>query len=105
MGSLEGIFVADPQEVKQLIDSEKDVYFGEVLGKHSEIFGPISENEITMVSDDPAFVKLFEAHNLSSGFVPLTTSNTSMATAAKMAKMATTTLATRTYRLKVNFIA
>ena len=70
MGSLEGIFVADPKEVKQLIDSEKEVYFGEVLGKHSEIYGPISEGEIKMVSDDPAFVKLFEAHDLSSGFCP-----------------------------------
>jgi hypothetical protein len=70
MGSLEGIFVADPKEVKQLIDSEKDVYFGEVLGKHSEIYSPISDDEITMVSDDPAFVELFEAHDLSSGFCP-----------------------------------
>lgn len=70
MGSLEGIFVANPQKVKQLIDSEKEVYFGEVLGKHSEICGPISEGEITMVSDDPGFVELFEAHDLSSGFCP-----------------------------------
>lgn len=70
MGSLEGIFVADPQRVKQLIDSEEEVYFGEVLGKHSEIYGPISEGEITMVSDGSAFVGLFEAHDLSSGFCP-----------------------------------
>ena len=70
MGRLEGIFVANPQKVKQLIDSEEDVYFGEVLGKHSEIYGPISEDEIKMVSDDPALVELFEAHDLSSGFCP-----------------------------------
>ena len=70
MGSLEGIFAANPQKVKQLIDSGKEVYFGEVLGKHSEIYGPISEGEITMVSDDLAFVGLFETHDLSSGFCP-----------------------------------
>ena len=70
MGSLEGIFVANPQKVKQLIDSEKEVYFGEVLGKHSEIYGPISEDEMTMVAVEPALVELFEAHDLSSGFCP-----------------------------------
>jgi hypothetical protein len=71
MGSLEGIFVASQKEVKRLIDSQKEVYFGEVLGKHSEIYGAITENEITMVSDDPAFVGLFDAHDLSSGYCPL----------------------------------
>jgi hypothetical protein len=70
MGRLEGVFVADPQEVKQLIDSEKEVYFGEVLGRHSEICCDIGKDEITMVSDDPALVELFEAHDLSPGFCP-----------------------------------
>ena len=70
MGSLEGIFVADPEEVKRLINSQKEIYFGEVLGKHSEISSVITEGEITMVSDDPAFVKLFEFHDLSSGYCP-----------------------------------
>jgi hypothetical protein len=70
MGSLEGIFVADPEEVKRLINSQKEIYFGEVLGKHSEISGVITEGEITTVSDDPKVVKLFEDHDLSSGYCP-----------------------------------
>ena len=70
MGSLSGIFAADPQKVKQLIDNQKEIYFGEVLGKHSEIYGTMTENEITMVSDDPEVVKLFEDHDLSSGVCP-----------------------------------
>ena len=71
MGRLEGIFVASQKEVKLLIDSQKEVYFGEVLGKHSEIYGAMTENEITMVSDDPKVVKLFEDHHLSSGYCPI----------------------------------
>lgn len=46
-GSLEGLFVADEIEVKELIG--KEVYFGEVLGKHSEIYGVIEEQDIQEV--------------------------------------------------------
>jgi hypothetical protein len=36
MGALSGIFVAEEEAVEALIASGKEVYFGEVLGKHSE---------------------------------------------------------------------
>jgi hypothetical protein len=70
MGVLEGSFVADTEEVKKLIDSKKEVYFGEVLGKHSEISGRIEECDITLVTTEPKVVELFERHDLSSGYNP-----------------------------------
>lgn len=46
-GSLEGLFVATEEEVTSMIG--QDVYFGEVLGKHSEVQGTIEEGEIKKV--------------------------------------------------------
>ena len=69
-GSLEGVFVADKNHVKILLERPLGVYFGEVLGKHSEICGTIEDHEITLVTDDPAVVGLFNEHKLSSGFNP-----------------------------------
>lgn len=68
MGNLQGIFVADSSEVESIIGTE--VYFGEVLGKHSEISGPIEEGEITLVTEDKAAVKMFIKYKLWSGYNP-----------------------------------
>lgn len=69
-GSLEGIFVAYSEEVKQLIDSGVEVYFGEALGKHSEVCGSIEEREITFVTDNEEFVKMFVENDMQSGYNP-----------------------------------
>lgn len=50
-----GLFVATDEEVKNLIG--KQVYFGEYEGKHSEVYGTIEEEEITLVSDNPIVVE------------------------------------------------
>lgn len=50
MGDLESLFAATPSDVKSLIG--KEVYFGEVLGKHSDIHGTIEEGEITLLIED-----------------------------------------------------
>lgn len=50
MGNLDGLFVAEESEVAKILG--KEVYFGEVLGKHSEIYGTVDEEDITVVSDD-----------------------------------------------------
>jgi hypothetical protein len=50
VGSLEGLFIATQDEVDRAIG--KQVYFGEVLGKHSEIYGSIDPEDITVVSED-----------------------------------------------------
>jgi hypothetical protein len=49
-GEVEGIFVATESEVKEVIGM--DVYFGEILGKHSEVTGTIEEKEITKIDLD-----------------------------------------------------
>jgi len=50
MGSLDGLFIATQEEVDKAIG--KHMYFGEVLGKHSEVEGTLEAKEITLVSDD-----------------------------------------------------
>lgn len=50
MGSLEGLFVAEESDMQNLIGRE--IYFGEVLGKHSEVYGELEASDITVVSDD-----------------------------------------------------
>jgi hypothetical protein len=69
-GDLEGVFVADDKEVQEVIGEE--VYFGEVLGKHSEIYGTLDEEDITLISTDEKVVKLVEEYKLSMGFNPIT---------------------------------
>jgi hypothetical protein len=52
------------------MDSRIKVYFGEVLGKHSEIYGPIETSDIELVTSDPSAVKMFLDNDLSTGFNP-----------------------------------
>ena len=71
MGSLEGVFVADSSEVAAAMGRE--VCFGEVLGKHSEVRSTMSADDIKLASDDPKFVALFEELDLASGTNPIAT--------------------------------
>lgn len=54
-GEVTGLFVATEEEVKNLIG--KEVNFGEILGKHSEVYGTIEEGEITKVDLDSETVE------------------------------------------------
>ena len=54
MGDLHGVFVCDHELMENAIG--KEVYFGEVLGKHSEVVGDLSESTITMLTDDQDFI-------------------------------------------------
>lgn len=49
-GSVEGIFVEDSEVVEKYIGS--DVYFGEILGKHSEVEGTLDRQDLEIVTDD-----------------------------------------------------
>ena len=69
MGSVDGVFIADSDEVSNSIG--KEVYFGEILGKHSEVYGELEKDEIELVTDDEKVVSLFEQFDLSSGYNPL----------------------------------
>lgn len=64
-GELEGLFKATKEDVDRAIGCE--VYFGEVLGKHSEVYGTLKEGEIKLESDDPLTV----LKSVESGFNPL----------------------------------
>jgi hypothetical protein len=64
-GEVKGLFKATKEEVKNAIG--KDVYFGEILGKHSEVYGTIEEGEIELVSDNP--IEVMNATE--SGYNPL----------------------------------
>jgi len=57
MGILEGLFIADSEDVKQIIGQE--VYFGEVLGKHSGIFDTVTEDDLTVKTEDQDFIEKF----------------------------------------------
>ncbi len=69
MGDLDSIFVAEKEDVKALIG--KNLYFGEVLGKHSEICGILEEEEVALITDDENVVKCVEDYSLNTGLNPL----------------------------------
>lgn len=70
-GDLQGLFVATEEEVNRAIGSE--VYFGEVLGKHSEVYGTLDEGDIVKLDISPEAVEEVSKHLGSrwSGFNPL----------------------------------
>ncbi len=47
MGFVEGLFVATEEEIKDAID--KEVYFGEILGKHSEVYGTLEQGDLKAI--------------------------------------------------------
>ena len=69
-GELQGIFVDTDIRVNKAIECGVDVYFGEVLGKHSEVCGPIEQNDIELLTEDENAVSIFEKHELQTGFNP-----------------------------------
>jgi hypothetical protein len=54
MGDVNGLFVTTKVEIKEAIGSH--IYFGEILGKHSEVFGKLEKGDITIVSEDQDFI-------------------------------------------------
>jgi hypothetical protein len=57
-GSVEGMFVATEKEINEAIG--KYIYFGEILGKHSEISGTLEENDFEKVDLDSDTVEKVE---------------------------------------------
>ncbi|MGI9526986.1 MAG: hypothetical protein ACR2MS_07760 [Weeksellaceae bacterium] len=55
MGSIDGLFLASSKDVENLF--EKRVYFGEVLGKFSEIYGTIKERNFKEIEVDAATIE------------------------------------------------
>jgi hypothetical protein len=68
-GSLEGVFIAKKTSVENLFGTK--VYFGDVLGKYSDVEVTILPQHIRMITDDPSVIDLFMEHDISSGYNPL----------------------------------
>jgi len=59
-GDLEGLFVATEEDVAAAVG--KEAYFGEVLGKHSEVYGTLEEKEFTVLTDEAAVIAFVKEH-------------------------------------------
>jgi len=68
-GNLEGLFVATKQQIQDIMNKEID--FGSVLGKHSDIVLDISEDHIKLISDDPKDILFFNRLKLNTGINPV----------------------------------
>ena len=69
-GSLKGVFTATHEEVAAAIG--KHIYFGEVLGKHSDISGTLESKDIRFLTDDQEFIKQATEYGLiPTGFDPI----------------------------------
>jgi hypothetical protein len=53
-GDVKGLFVVDRDELEK--GYGREVYFGEILGKHSEIYGTLDREDIAVKSDDQEFI-------------------------------------------------
>jgi len=73
MGYIDGMFIADEQEVESKIGSR--VYFGEVLGKHSDISGKLDQEDLSILSEDQDKIvwlkEVTGGNNTVSGYNPL----------------------------------
>lgn len=49
----------------------KRVYFGEILGKHSEILGELEEKDLRVLTEYHDFIEKFEEFGCASGYNPL----------------------------------
>lgn len=58
MGEVDGIFTCTKAELESTYG--KEVYFGEILGKHSEVAGTVNEGDFTILSEDQDFITKFE---------------------------------------------
>lgn len=67
--TLHGIFVAEDQEVTELIESGRVVNFGVIGGR--ECMGPVTHSEFEQVTTAPLIVSVFENSNLSHGYDPV----------------------------------
>jgi len=68
MGRVEALFVEDQDVVKNAVG--RNVYFGEILGKHSEVYFNLEADHFKLLTDDQEFCKRFEELKLETGYNP-----------------------------------
>ena len=71
MGGRESVFVAEKELVDYLTSHQIEVYFGEVLGKNSEVSECIEPDKIMFITDDEKIIEIIEECDLQSGYNPL----------------------------------
>lgn len=69
MGELSSVFTATPEDIAASIG--RRAYFGEALGKHSDIRTDLTEDHFELVTDNQEFVGMFDKFRLSTGYNPL----------------------------------
>lgn len=69
-GHLCGLFIAGREYVAKLIESGIEIYFGDVLGRRSNISAVLSKDDITLITDDPVAVAVVEKYELWTGVNP-----------------------------------
>lgn len=67
-GEFQGTFVCDKEIISQLYG--KNIYFGEVLGKHSELSIDFSEEDFKLLTDDQEFINKYEMLVGDTGYNP-----------------------------------
>ena len=55
-----------------MLDNKVGIYFGEVLGKHSEISGSLDSDEIKLITTDENVINVFKENDIECGYNPLT---------------------------------
>lgn len=55
-GEVSGVFICTKQQIEDALG--KEVYFGEILGKHSEVYGLLDERDIAILSDDSKVIEV-----------------------------------------------
>lgn len=60
-GSLHGVFVVNDKgytDLVRMLETPVEIYFGEVLGKHSSVSGTINPDELTLVTEDESVIAI-----------------------------------------------
>lgn len=70
MGNLEGLFIEDVKFIDFLIENIVIIHWGEVLGKHSDVYAGINHDEIKLVTTDEKVLQVIEEFDLENGYSP-----------------------------------
>ena len=69
-GVVKGLFIEDESIVNDAIG--KEVFFGEVLGKHSEVYGTLEESDLEVLVSDKEEVEILGKYSfIPFGYNPL----------------------------------
>ena len=69
MGWISSIFSAEEEDINITIG--KEIYFGEVLGKHSEICFILNKSHLEEITSNQEFIKTFDMLCCSTGMNPI----------------------------------